>query len=88
VRRLLVTANAVLSSPTLVTLMMEAIRSSETSVLIRAARCNIPEDEILRLALFAISIPRVGLNVAKPFRVNLFSSKVIIGSRVSCDVRA
>jgi hypothetical protein len=33
VRRLLVTANVVPSSPILVTLMLEAIRSSETSVL-------------------------------------------------------
>jgi hypothetical protein len=48
VRRLLVTANVIPSSPILVTLMMEALRSSETSVLIRAAWRNIPEDGILR----------------------------------------
>jgi hypothetical protein len=46
---LLVNINVVSSWPILLTVMMEAIRSSETSVLTRATRRNVPEDGIFHV---------------------------------------
>jgi hypothetical protein len=53
---LLVTANVVSSSPILVSLMMEALHSSGTSVLTKASQRNIPEDGILQNIYCCIAV--------------------------------
>jgi hypothetical protein len=55
VRRLIVIANVVPSSLILVTQMMDTVRYSETSVVTKATRRNIPEDDILH---FTVSLVR------------------------------
>jgi hypothetical protein len=60
---LLVTANLVPSTPILVTLMLTTIPSSETSVLTRATRHNIAQEDILHNleVIFWKSLPRNGM---------------------------
>jgi hypothetical protein len=78
---MLVTANVVSSSPILVTLMMEALSSSKTSVLTRATWNNIPEDTIFHVLCCFITLGFVYFSYTN----YMFMEVVLIFIKVRCN---
>jgi hypothetical protein len=81
---LVVRASAVPSSMILVTLMKEAISSSETSVLTRATRRNVPEDAILQIQFHSISNELPLLNIWRALCWNAFSKRTSLEGYLFC----
>jgi hypothetical protein len=77
--RLLVAANVVPNSLILVTLMMEALRSSETPFLTRSTSHNIPEDSIHPYNMLW-AVYKNGITTRKFANVFLSSFKELYGT--------
>jgi hypothetical protein len=65
VHLLLVTANVLPSSPIYVTLIMKALRSSDTPVLTSATRHNVPLDGILQLQIILLQMLTLAVYIIK-----------------------
>jgi hypothetical protein len=76
--QLLLTANVFPNSPILVTLMMEAIFSSETWVLKRVTRSNIPEYGIFKICYFVIINLELCVRIKMGIDTFLFSESDLV----------
>jgi hypothetical protein len=97
--QLLVTANIISRSLILFTLMMDEMYSSESSVLTRATRRHIPEDDTLHCQRsespksyekneFLLFICYIILNVSQLYYMKLFCHESAIGSKLTVHNKA